>query len=482
MAKFQEFGEIIEESPGFEEFGEIIESGEEGERVPIRTGAVGKDVAKQAALGLAEGAITSPGDILSLLGLSPSEVLPGEAAATEAQRVAPLEQLPALVDDDIIPRYSGLLTSEKLEGLLDLLGVSAEAETAPGRFAKRAASNIGAGALFGAGLPALAGLAGAGLAGQGVEEVAGPGAGLAAELLTLLGPGAFRAGPVTRKAKELASVAERRGGMAPSATVPLERGEAATRGLGKFAKKGKFAREAMAELDRGLGQTYTSIIEEGRELGSLTRGESTNLRKGIQKVRTNLGKSLKGTDKEKVIEAITDLETKAASATLNPGDLIDYFQEINSSINWKSVRGGKKRLAELKNVIGDSLKDASPELYRDFLATNELYGKFKILQGALKPTRFDDFLGMAEALPIFSQLAHGNIPGALAAAKYTAGAEVGRRALTRWMLSGRTQNKFKKVMDLTNKGKIQEAQVLARRIQEEMKRSLPDEKSEPKNQ
>lgn len=141
-----------------------------------------KDVAKQGVQGIGIGALSTYGDLFQMLGLQTDETLPGEKnkykresdilGEIQGGKVPSIGELMELSDDDVLPRYSRLPTTQDTERFGKERGIVTEAETAAGRFAKRA-GKIGTGmALTGPTnlkTPLLAGAAG-----QAVEEAGGP--------------------------------------------------------------------------------------------------------------------------------------------------------------------------------------------------------------------------------------------------------------------------------------------------------------------
>jgi hypothetical protein len=117
---------------------------------------------------------------------------------------------------------------------------------------------------------------------------------------------------------------------------------------------------------------------------------------------------------------------------ITPEHLINFWQDVNQSVDWRKVGGGKKALSELKQPILDTLKKTSPGLAEDFQITNELYSKYANISKKLKPDVIDSFVNKAEVMglaPAAVAFATGN-PLPLKAV----GSEIAVRYLTREML------------------------------------------------
>lgn len=453
---------MTEES--FQEFGRAVEG-----TAPLsakKTPSRARNIAKQAAIGAAEGAIGTPGDVLSLVGLNSPGALPGEQARYEREFENP-ELMPFLTEDDLAPGGGGIPTSESIRKLLSLFGVKTEPEGVVERVARRAGANVGAGALTGAGAAGIAGLGAAAVPGQLVEEVAGPWAGLGAELLSLLAPGAFAKTLVPSKAKQPLLESAKRVGIEEKNLAPLLKGEKTVRSAGKFAKKGRRAQKVLSDIQEGLGEGYEVLKNSPEMKVPLSPGETKNITRQIEKVQKKLGKSLKGTDKEKVIEAVADLRSKVEGGRLNAADLVDYYQEINAQINWNAVKGGKKRLAEVKEALVKGIKDASPEVAKDFQSLNTLYSNYKNLEKTLNPGRLQDIIDLSKGLEILGPIIRGNFSALMSGVKLATGTELAQRGLLRYLTSPRTNNMLKKAFNLTNEGKIAQAQIILRKLEKE---------------
>lgn len=70
----------------------------------------------------------------------------------------------------------------------------------------------------------------------------------------------------------------------------------------------------------------------------------------------------------------------------NPNEIIEFWQNINEAVNWKSTKCGKKSLAALKKPLAEALQDISPNLYKQFEDTNKLYSRFKKVSKSLRQT------------------------------------------------------------------------------------------------
>jgi len=143
------------------------------------------DLGKQGAQGFGVGLLGTYGDILDMFGLQSKDVHPGEKATyeMESQILDKMNQpgykpsfsdISALSgDDDLVPRYSRLPSSQDVENLGGELGIVSEPKTAAGRYGKRIGKFAGGTAAFG-GAGGLTAPIVAGAAGQTLEEMGAP--------------------------------------------------------------------------------------------------------------------------------------------------------------------------------------------------------------------------------------------------------------------------------------------------------------------
>ena len=173
------------------------------------------DFSKQGAQGFGIGLLGTYGDVLDLLGLQATDVLPGEKAKigrdfdilekmNQGEKPS-FGELMELSDEDVIPRYSRLASSRQVEEHGKQLGLVSEPKTAAGRYGRRMGRLGGGGVAFGGGgiiAPIVAGAAG-----QTLEELgAPPWAQAAAEIIAALKFGPKTNVPVTSKTKEVEKV------------------------------------------------------------------------------------------------------------------------------------------------------------------------------------------------------------------------------------------------------------------------------------
>lgn len=182
----------------------------------MEAGDYATEFGKQAAQGAGIGFLGSYGDILDMFGIQPKEVAQTEKDkfGREFKSLQKLEegQVPSTGelmdlsdDDDILPRYSRLSSSQDVEELGKKVGLVSDPKSAAGRYGRRMGKLAGGGAAFGA--TGIAAPIVAGAAGQTLEEAgAPPWAQAAAEIIATLKLSPKTNVPITSKSKEVKNV------------------------------------------------------------------------------------------------------------------------------------------------------------------------------------------------------------------------------------------------------------------------------------
>ncbi len=449
-----------------------------------------KDIGEQVASKGLSGVGGAYGNILDTFGLQvkEGEQLPGQEARNkmEFDILDKMEQpgykpsfsdFAALSDDDVAPNFSRLPTSKELQkGIQDLTGVG-EGKTPAGRIAGRGAEFLGEGAATGGGLKTLATLAGSGLAGQGIREAGGP------ELLAntveigvplLHGAISSKLAPTSKAAKDTVN-AGRQIGLTEKQITPLIQGEAKASTLSKVARKGTKTKELFSSIKQKLGDSYDTIKGSKEAKVKLPRGEQNSIINEFNNIRNELLKTLEPSpDKQAAIDYIGKSIKKLTNGNITPEHLVNFWQDINKSVNWNSISGGKKSLAALKDPISKTLQKVSPQLAKDFEMTNDLYSKYAQISKKLKPDLIDSIVNKGELLSVVPSgiaLATGN-PWALAAL----GGEISLRLLGREMLiNPYFQNLATKLVKNFNQGSVKGVSEIVKQVQEYMTRKHPNE-------
>ena len=445
---------------------------------------VGQQVFKKGAAGLA-GAY---GNILDTFGLQmkEGETTPGQQAINSIQsdildklnrgETPSWGELMLLSDDDIAPQIYRLPTSKEVErGIEGLTGIG-EAKSAPGRIAGRGAEFLGEGAATGGGAKALLGLAASGLAGQGIREAGGPewaatGTEIGGSLIPSLVTGKLN--PLAKGAKDTVN-AGRKIGLTEAQITPLIQGEGKAATLSKVASKGNRTKKAFASIKESLGDSYNTIKNNPQAKKALPNAEQLNLRKQFGDIRNELSKTLAPSpDRQAALDFIEKSLDTLRNTNVTPEYLVNFWQDINKSVKWNSINGGKKALAQLKQPISEALKKTAPHLAEDFELTNQLYSKYAQISKKLKPDIIDAFFNKGELL--------GAGTGALALIQGNPwiltglAGEQSIRILAREMLiNPYFQNVAGKLVNNFNSGSVNAIKTSVNQVKDYMKRKHPD--------
>jgi hypothetical protein len=467
---FPQFGEIVEEkTPKLEEFGEIV--GEEEKLLPkyFQDNRYLKRIPRIFGQQVLKGGLGTYGDILDLLRAQPKErLLPGQEALAKAETKVPESVLPFLQEEDIAPQYARLPSGEEIGKIIGEL----TPETAPERFAKRAGRALGGGAAFGVGGAPLAGLAAASVPGQMVVELGAPEwVGDIVEIASFLGPAAFKKGLVPRADQEKFVNYARSQGLTDSEITGLLQGEKKLATLSKLAKKTGKAEKQIAQIESKLGDAYQGIKQEASKFGHLSGEQSGKLADEFGGVLKDLRTTIKAApDKAMATKFIEDAIENLINRGTTPEELVNFYQDINASVNWNAIKGGKKQLAALKEPIIEALRKTSPELAEDFTLTNELYSKFKNFSKALKPHQIDKILDLGELGSFLYGLGTMN-PAAL---KGFAIGEGGRHLMRELLINPRFQSMSRKILSSLKSNNIAQASQIARTFKDFTRKKFPD--------
>lgn len=414
-------------------------------------------------------AVGTYGDILDLLGLQTKERLtPGHQALLEAESEGPDWLLPWLQDEDIMPRFTRLPSKEEAE---ELIGKT-EPETRAERFAQRGARALGAGAAFGVSPAGLATLGAASIPGQTAVEMGAPEwVGSIVELLSALGPSAFSKNIVPKAdQKKLVEFAKDRG-LTNTELAGLLQGETKLSIFSKLAKKTGAAEKKIAAIEGKLGDVYGTVKEQAKGFSHIPGEVSSELAEDFRKVGMDLRKTLAPSpDKAAAAKFIEEATKNLSNRGTTPEELINFYQDINSAVNWNAIKGGKKQIAALKEPILKALRKTDPKLAENFELTNQLYSKFKTLSKALKPSNVDKFLRLGKFGHFAYSLATLNPTGL----KVALGAEAAQRLSSQLLLNPRFQNITRKMLGALKGNNQAAASQVMRSFKNLVKKETPD--------
>lgn len=372
-----------------------------------------EDVAKQGAQGLGIGAIGTYGDILDLFGLQSKETLPGEQAKTgrEFEVLEKMQQgqkpsfsdISELSEDDVLPRYSRLPSSQEVETLGKKTGLVSEPKTFAGRYAKRI-GKLGGSTLATGGTSIKSPIA-AGLAGQTIEEAGGPPwMQAAAEIIATIKTTPNQPRNITSKTPEVEEVIKnlRKSGysekditlaksaleerkilkkyssLTPEAENAIQTGvKNSEKLLEEQVKKGLpgYAEGGLSYLEKQASNVYQTM----EDLASSIPVKNTEpIKKAIQNSIDYLEKYPLLKEQKEFIEFLKDGLNKSSNA--NTAEFFTgFYRNLGRAGNWGNPKQKEHLLGIVKKGIKETFDQSGPEAAKFgkyFEKTNEAWKKW----------------------------------------------------------------------------------------------------------
>lgn len=448
-----------------------------------------RDIGEQVAAKGVAGVVGSYGNILETFGLQAKEgaILPGQEERYSQQfhvleklnrgEVPSYGEMMLLSDDEGLGSLIRFPTSKEVQSGIERFTGIREGKTPEGRIAGRGAEFVGEGlALPGSGVKGLVSLGAAGTAGQGIREVSGPESlASSVEIGGSILPSVVQGRVNPRNVKDKKFVESARNmGFTEKEISPLIQSPKKIATIKPLARKGTKTQKLFDDISNKAGLSYDELRKMPNAKTTIPMKNSSRLNSEFNRLRDNLSNTLQASpDKQSAINfidgAISELEKNGAS----PEKLINFWQDINSAVNWNSIRGGRKQLAALKEPLSEAIQSVSPQINKRFMEINELYSRYKNISSKLKPDLVDSFVNKGEivsAIPSGLALVHGN-PMPLAGL----GGEVATRLLAREMLiNPYFQNLANKLVANFNQGSVKAITESVKQAQEYMERKHPE--------
>lgn len=247
--------------------------------------------------------------------------------------------------------------------------------------------------------------AAAALGGEGGAQLAA-GIGLPAIVKTLQLIKTGKIIPTGAQAKQLYDQGKRLG-LSDAELTPLIQSDMKQRYIGAVAKGTPYTEGAIEASKGALGMVYEDIKADARLLPPSTLRQSHSMATAARKIVGELRESqLPTADKKAAIEMIEGLGSKIAIEGITPIEAIATLQDINQTVNWNSIKNGKKMLAEVKKPLTDFLRQADPELATRLETSNKLWGRLKGTSKKLEGTKYDDLLKLGKRGALVGGIIH----------------------------------------------------------------------------
>ncbi len=294
-------------------------------------------------------------------------------------------------------------TSSEIGSVLEKLGLPTEPQSVGGRYASRVGESLGGALAFGAPVGSLGAFGAGSLLGQTAEELgASESVGGLVELLGTLGTGALRGKvlPKGKKAQDLVSRA-RKLGLTEKEISPLIKPKGRFQVASKVARKTGKLGEMAQRIETKLGDSYDAVKNAAKSAGSLSVKERRSLLNSLENKIKGLKKSHSlSSDKKSALNILEESTKSIRNKFPTYESLIESYQDIN-----KSPKGVRNILKSVKEEYNKILSKKSPELGKDFEATNKLYAQFKDRLAKLKPNQYDALWDKIEILGVGTGLA-----------------------------------------------------------------------------
>lgn len=343
-------------------------------------------------------------------------------------------------------------------------------------------SNLANPLLGGVGLGrALAGTA-AGMGAKKLSEEAGLGTGTQeiaktiASIIPLVVTGKLT--PTSQESKALYD-AGIRAGLSEKELTPLLVSDKKLGRLGKIAKQSPKLTERMGSIESTLGDFYKDIKSRSKNLPVYTESQTKNLLNKMEDISSSWKKTLKAApDKEAAIKYLDEAIEKLKSEGASPESLINFYQDINSAVNWRAIKGGKKELSEVKNAIVDSMKNTSPEIAKDFESANKLWSKLENFRSKVGWGDLEKYIELGKFAPFLYGIAKLDIPSLVSMGLITSGAQAARRIGTEFLTNPSWQSISRNSIKAVEKNSPKIAALAYNQFKSKVKKDMPEEYKE----
>jgi hypothetical protein len=374
------------------------------------------DFGKQSAQGLGIGLLGTYGDILDMFGFQSKDIHPGEKATYEMEsqildKMNQPDYKPSFTDiaalsgdDDILPRYSRLPSSQDVESLGGELGIVSEPKTAAGRYGKRMGKFAGGTASFG-GAGGWAAPIVAGAAGQTLEELgAPPWMQATAEIIAALKTGPKSTVPISSKSPQVEKVLKdlRKANFSEKDITLAKSALEERKILKKYASLTPEAENSIQQGVKNSEELFKEQIKKG--LPGYAEGglpylekQASNVYQSMEQLAASVPIKNKEPVKKAVEGAIAYLEKyplldeqkkfiefmKDGLSKLDRADTAEFFtgfyRNLGKAGNWGNPSQKEHLLGMVKDGIKQTFSESGPEAAKFgkyFDATNDAWKKW----------------------------------------------------------------------------------------------------------
>lgn len=260
-------------------------------------------------------------------------------------------------------------------------------------------------------------------------------------------------------------------GLTAEQLTPLMQGEKKLGFLGKFAKQGPKLRKTFEETENVLSNVYTGLKESSKKSGPISKSIEQNLAKRFDSIKEGMGKTLHPSpDKQMAMNFIEGASARLKKGKVTSEELMNFYQDINSAVNWNAIRNGKKALSELKSPVLDALHKANPELAQKFRNTNELYATLQKTKKQIGMPKIEKYLSLGKIPAALAGIVFGHV-GTL---KTVAAHEVLQRVSTKMLTDPKWQNLHQKGIHAVKIGSKKAGMAVFQEMKNKLRKEDPD--------
>jgi len=254
-------------------------------------------------------------------------------------------------------------------------------------------------------------------------------------------------------------------------------------GLSKFAKLEKDVPKRFESIDTKLGRVYDELREASDVLPKASKAQVENLTSEFDSIASRLEKSvIPGEDKLKAIDKIREASSKIQENGVDLETLVNSYIDVNSAVNWKAIRGGKKELAQMKKPLQDAAKEISPAAGEQFKRVTDLYAKFKEAEKALKPKDYARVIDYGKGIALATGMAQNMARGDIKSLPYLIGgylgADLGQKVAGKMLTDPKYQNILLKGTNAIKSGSRASNYKIYSELKDQIIKDFPEESRE----
>lgn len=282
--------------------------------------------------------------------------------------------------------------------------------------------------------------------------------------------------PTSEELQELMSFAQKELGMTAEEITPLLQSEGKQAFLSKIAKPTSKAAETLEQAEASLAKGYESAKTKAAKTPKLSQDKQLKILTDMEEIANHLKKSAMPTNEK--VQAIEKIE-KAVEHFLKEGiteeNIIETWQDINRSVNWKSYPGGKKDLNRLKEPLIEALRETHPKLAEDFTKINSLWGKMKNMEEKITSNQYKKWIDYGEAYILLKGVLTGVSTGDWKMVTGVLGTEITRRLATKMLTDPKYQDIFRRTVNAVQSGNKSAGLKISKEFQKNIEKDFPEE-------